>query len=127
MNQVARRAFLRGMGAAPLAAKITGNDVAAKLTGVEIGGMSAGSSIPDVPSGEVTFKSFASWFNKFGQDAVSDEARVDTIDVDLVCLSLPLTTIFRMQYARNYRRALARKRRWFDAVLATKGKVEWWP
>jgi len=129
---MARRGFLKALGAAPVGAQMAAQDLSYRMAGVgKIGGalgniMSAGPLAG--ASSQVTFQNFASWFREFGAVAIRRESReVTSLDADIVTMHLPLATKVRMQRERNYQWLLENKRDWFGRELKNHGKVDWWP
>lgn len=73
------------------------------------------------------FLNWGEWFSAGGKRELQETANnIDGFDPDLIAMSLPLVTKVRWQRERNYKRALAERKGWFERALKRNGHVHDW-
>jgi hypothetical protein len=121
-----RRAFLRGAVLAPAAAQMALKDAAAKVSGSAAVSMAQPTVEAAISGGQLTFTNFLK-YALHNEHAWRKQAnQVTHLDPDLLSMHLPLTTLFRLQRARNYERIKAESKISFARVLQMNGKVQQW-
>ena len=128
---LARRGFLKALGAAPIGAHALAHEVGARLLDTQVGG---GAFLPPSLVGHepgqekpTIFKSFAKWMLEHGKGQLEGACKyVNGFDPDIVSLHISLQHKVKMQRNRNYAVMLANKKIWFERSIAKKGFIEWW-
>lgn len=123
MKSMGRRKFLRVASASPIAARLAGADMAMQMTGVKVG---KDVSVPyrGGPEPQKMFD-FSTWLRSGRLNTLKERSkRITFIDPDLASLSLPLTTLTRIQCERNLQRMVAEEKNWFEQKLKKAGFVE---
>lgn len=129
MSLLGRRFFLRGLAAAPAAAKVVADQMtAAGISGIGVSGQMGGGIVgpPSSNQGPTKFTDLMSWF-KVAEPMFREQAKyVQALDPDIVLMRLPLPTKVRMQQGRNYERIVAGQRKEFTKRIGKFGFFEWW-
>lgn len=134
-----RRALLKMIGAAPVAAKAAADGAMAGLVTGHVspglfGGLHDQSSL-DVAEGpqphkqqpRPEFKDFVTWWREGGAALAREQAkRIEGFDPDILAFRLPWATKIRMQQDRNFERMKAERQDWFARTLRKQGFVRWY-
>lgn len=125
-----RRAFLGGLALAPMTGRAAMKEVAARVAGSSAALMASNAAevagVGLASSGPLKLTSFLKYALKRERDWQRQARNVTQIDPDLLSMHLPLTTLFRMQRARNYERIKEDEELNFKNIVARDGSFSFW-
>lgn len=125
-----RRRILGGLLGAPFGARVAAEQAKASALGLAgPAGLSTGNNLSEaISSGgrSVSIGGIADFMRYFGEPRARHEARMFRgFDADILEMRLPTVTKRRMQYDRDYARALEEMRQ-EGLTRLLKGPFEWW-